>query len=220
MWLALAQTAMLLKNVLVLAPHTDDAELGCGGTLARLIEEGSSVSVVAFSTAEASLPAGSKPGRLKAEFLDAMSSYGIPGEQLFVHDFPVRRLSSHRQEVLDELVKLRRIIKPDAVLLPSGADVHQDHQVVHAEGLRAFKEITIWGYELPWNHVTFPAQAFVRLEHRHLDAKWKALQRYTSQIELSRPYFTWEFVESLARVRGIQVKHPYAESFEVVRIAV
>ena len=209
---------MLFRNVLVLAPHTDDAELGCGATLARLLEEGTKVSVVAFSTAEASLPAGSKPGRLKDEFLDAMSSFGIPESQLYVCDFPVRRLSSHRQDVLEELVKLRRDIAPDAVFVPSGADLHQDHQVVHAEGLRAFKEITILGYELPWNHVTFPATAFVKLERRHLDAKWSALQRYASQVELKRPYFTWEFVESLATVRGIQVKHRYAESFEVVRV--
>src|SRR5262245_46504680 len=123
---------MIFRNVLVLAPHTDDAELGCGGTMARLLEEGATVSAAAFSTAEASLPPGSEPGRLKVEFLDAMATLVIPRDRLHVYDFPVRRLSSYRQDVLEELVKLRRAIQPDAVFIPSGADLHQDHQVVHA----------------------------------------------------------------------------------------
>ena len=46
------------KNVLVLAPHTDDGELGCGGFIAKLIELGSKVTYAAFSTAEESVPEG------------------------------------------------------------------------------------------------------------------------------------------------------------------
>jgi LmbE family N-acetylglucosaminyl deacetylase len=46
------------KNVLVLAPHTDDGELGAGGTIAKLIENGANVYYAAFSTAEASVPDG------------------------------------------------------------------------------------------------------------------------------------------------------------------
>ena len=41
-----------MRRVLVLAPHTDDAELGCGGTIARLLTDGADVLVAAFSTAE------------------------------------------------------------------------------------------------------------------------------------------------------------------------
>ena len=74
------------------------------------------------------------------------------------------------------------------------------------------------GYELPWNHISFDAQAFVTLEERHLDAKWAALQAYTSQFELARPYFSRSFIEGLARVRGTQVKVEIAEAFEVMRI--
>ena len=77
-----------------------------------------------------------------------MDMLGIPKEQLFVYDYQVRMLSYHRQEVLEELVKLRQQIKPDLVLVPSGSDLHQDHQVVHNEGLRHFKQVSIWGYEL------------------------------------------------------------------------
>jgi LmbE family N-acetylglucosaminyl deacetylase len=210
----------MFQSLLVLAPHTDDAELGCGGAIARFLEEGVSVHVAAFSTAEESLPAGSQPGRLKREFLEAMRSFGIPDDRILVYDYPVRRLSAHRQDVLEDLVLLRSRLCPHAVFLPSGADLHQDHQVIHAEGLRAFKDLTVWGYELPWNHVSFATNAFVVLERRHLEAKWRALQAYSSQIELQRPYFSREFLEGLAVVRGAQVRAPYAEAFEVIRVRV
>ena len=207
-----------MQRVLVLAPHTDDAELGCGGTIARLLREGEDVFVAAFSTAEGSLPPGTAPTRLRDEFLTAMQSLGIPPEKTSVFGYPVRRLSYYRQELLEELVKLRIHVNPGMVLLPSASDLHQDHQVLNAEGLRCFKDITLWGYELPWNNIGFPAQAFVTLEPCDLKSKWEALQAYKSQFELARPYFSWEFIEGLARVRGVQVKAPYAEAFEVMRL--
>jgi LmbE family N-acetylglucosaminyl deacetylase len=207
-----------MRRVLVLAPHTDDAELGCGGTIARLLTDGAEVFVAAFSTAEESLPPGAKPNRLRDEFLAAMQTLGIPHDNALVFDYPVRRLSYYRQELLEELVKLRKQIDPNMVFLPSSSDLHQDHQVLNAEGLRCFKDMTVWGYELPWNNIGFPAQAFVTLEPCDLQAKWEALQAYKSQFELGRPYFSREFIEGLARVRGVQVKSPYAEAFEVMRL--
>lgn len=209
-----------MNKILVLAPHTDDAELGCGGTLARFHAEGKEIYVAAFSTARASLPEGAEPDTLKNEFLASMKILGVPEERLFVHDYQVRMLSYHRQEVLEEMVKLRQVIQPDLVLLPSGSDLHQDHQVVYNEGLRAFKHASIWGYELPWNHVSFSTQAFVTLDQSHLDMKWKMMTTYESQFQKQRAYFTKEFMEGLARVRGVQINEPYAEAFEVVRLKV
>lgn len=209
---------MTFHRVLVLSPHTDDAELGCGATIARMVEEQLDVHVAVFSTAQESLPPGSDPDTLKHEFLDAMPTLGLPLSNLIIFEYPVRRLSYFRQEILEKLVCLQRTLNPDLVLLPSGSDVHQDHQVIYAEGLRAFRDASILGYELPWNHITFSAQAFAILQKRHLERKWQALQVYRSQRELGRPYFSREFIESLARVRGTQVKAEYAEAYEVVRI--
>ncbi|HWG58383.1 MAG TPA: PIG-L deacetylase family protein [Candidatus Acidoferrales bacterium] len=207
-----------LERVLILAPHTDDAELGCGGAIARFVEAGMEVHIVAFSGCESSLPAGSDRDRLRREFLKATDVLGIPEQRKAVYSYPVRELTYHRQEVLEEMIKLRREFKPQIVFLPAGTDVHQDHQVVHQEGVRAFKEITVWGYELPWNHVTFSAQAFVKLEARHIDRKWQALQCYQSQLDLARSYFSLEFISGLARVRGTQIREQFAEAFEVIRI--
>ena len=207
-----------IQTVLILAPHTDDAELGCGGTMARFLEEGKQIYVAAFSTARASLPEGSNLDQLKDEFYASMEILGVPKEQLFVYDYQVRMLSYHRQEVLEELIKLRQSIVPDLVLIPSGSDLHQDHQVVHNEGLRAFKQVSIWGYELPWNHISFDTQAFIPLEQHHIDTKWKMMQAYDSQFEKQRAYFTKQFIEGLARVRGVQVSEDFAEAFEVKRL--
>ncbi|MBV8552859.1 MAG: PIG-L family deacetylase [Acidobacteriaceae bacterium] len=207
-----------LERILILAPHTDDAELGCGATIARLVEAGREVYLAAFSRAEASLPLGSKPNRLGEEFVKATDTLGIVEERAVIYNYPVRELTYHRQEILEELIALRCKIKPQAVLLPAATDLHQDHQVVHLEGVRAFKDITVWGYELPWNHVTFSAHAFVTVQLRHLQKKWDALKCYESQFELGRSYFSWEFIAGLARVRGTQVHEQYAEAFEVIRV--
>jgi LmbE family N-acetylglucosaminyl deacetylase len=210
----------LAHTVLILAPHTDDAELGCGGTVARLVEEGVAVWVAVFSSAEESLPPGVAPGALLDEFHRAMSALAVPESRRRVFDYKVRRLSEHRQSVLDALIQLRTAIRPDMVLMPSGSDLHQDHQVIHNEARRAFKEVTLWGYELPWNHSTFSTQAFVRLEQRHLDLKWRALENYVTQIRMGRSYFTRRFIDGLACVRGAQIKTCYAEAFDVVRVSI
>jgi len=202
----------------VLAPHTDDAELGCGGTIARFLEEGAEVCIVAFSTAEDSLPPSMPRTQLRDEFVEAMKLLGVPPAQVATHSYPVRKLSYHRQEVLEDLIRLRNAFSPEMVFGPASTDLHQDHQVLHNECMRAFKELTIFGYELPWNQVTFSANAFIALQARHIEAKWNALQAYKSQIELHRPYFTLEFVQSLALVRGVQVKTAYAEAFELHRL--
>jgi LmbE family N-acetylglucosaminyl deacetylase len=206
------------RRVLVLAPHTDDAELGCGGSIARFVEEQIEVFVAAFSTAEESLPPGSDPNLLRDEFKQATGVLGIPEDHTFVYKYPVRRLSYHRQDVLEELIRIRRDVVPSTVFLPSANDFHQDHQVLHVEGMRAFKDLTTWGYDLPWNHVTFSAQAFITLHKSHMQRKWEALSCYQSQRQLGRFYFSPEFIESLARVRGTQIGVEFAEAFEVMRV--
>ena len=81
--------------------------------------------------------------------------------------------------------------------------------------MRAFKECTILGYEQPWNNITFDTTAFVLLEDRHLRKKIEALNCYESQR--CRAYFDDDFIQSLARTRGVQINACYAEAFEVIR---
>jgi N-acetylglucosamine malate deacetylase 1 len=204
------------QRVLVLAPHTDDGEFGCGGTIARLLERGVEVRYVAFSIATKSLPPGFPPDTLAKEVREATTEIGIPPEGLTVHDVEVRTFPEHRQEILELLIALWEDWPPDAVLQPSIGDIHQDHQVVAAEGLRAFKRTTVLGYEIPWNSLNFNYQAYVALEHRHIERKVAALARYASQQH--RNYANADYIWNLARTRGINVGREFAEAFEVYRV--
>jgi LmbE family N-acetylglucosaminyl deacetylase len=207
-----------LDNVLILAPHTDDGELGCGGTIAKLLDSGANVRYVAFSSANDSLPSGFPKGTLKKELYEATEILGLKRKDVSCLDFKVRTFSEHRQEILDEMLKLRNDLNPDAVFSPSLNDLHQDHKTVAEEARRMFKRTTIFGYELPWNNISFDTQSFVVLEREHLERKMKALRCYKSQAH--REYLNDRFIESLAIARGVQVNAPYAEAFEVVRLVI
>jgi LmbE family N-acetylglucosaminyl deacetylase len=202
------------RRVLVLAAHTDDGEFGCGGTIARLLDEGVEVRYVAFSTATKSLPEAFPPDALAREVEEATAALGITN--LAVHDFDVRTFPERRQDILELLIAEWEEWHPDAVFQPSLHDVHQDHQVVAAEGLRAFKRTTILGYEIPWNNFDFSYQAYIALTQAQVERKIAALAKYASQQH--RRYSDPEYIRNLARTNGINVNRDYAEVFQVHRV--
>lgn len=204
------------KNILVLAPHTDDGELGAGGTIAKFIESGATVYYAAISTAEKSLSNGLPADTLVKELKQATKTLGIPQSQLFIYHYEVRKLNYFRQEILEELIKLKKQIQIDLVLMPSFNDIHQDHATVAQEGIRAFKDTSILGYELIWNNLSFQTDVFIKLEKKHIDKKIKALSSYKSQQ--NRNYMTSEFITSLAKTRGVQAGCMYAEAFQAIRL--
>lgn len=206
---------MSFKKVLVLAPHTDDGELGAGGFIAKLIEEGAEVFYVAFSTAAESVPEGFPNDILKTEVKAATKVLGIKEENLIIFDYQVRKLNYVRQEILEELIRLKRKIDFDLILIPSINDIHQDHSTIANEGIRAFKTKSIFSYELIWNNLSFNTQSYVKLEERHVNKKIEALKEYKSQG--FRDYLSERFIKSLAVSRGVQFGVEYAETFEVVR---
>ncbi len=202
-------------NVLVLAPHTDDGEFGCGGTMARLIENGVKVTYAAFSTAAKSVPEGFPKDVLKHEVRAATGILGIAEADLKVYDFEVRTFPTMRQDILEEMIVLQRELDPDCVLLPALIDLHQDHKTVAEEGLRAFKRTTVMAYEIPWNNLNFSQQAYVRLEERHIEKKVAALSCYASQGH--RNYLNEDYIRNVGLTRGINIGCQYAEVFEVYR---
>ena len=96
------------RRALILAPHTDDGEFGCGGSIARFLEDGTEVFYVAFSICEESVPEGFKKDALADEVRQATSTLGIPPKNLIIRSYPVRRFPDHRQEVLEDLVRIIR----------------------------------------------------------------------------------------------------------------
>lgn len=202
-------------KVLALSPHTDDVEIGCGGTLARMKAEGLDIRSVAFSAAEESVPAGLPIDTLRKEFVRAQQELGIGAASCEVLDFKVRYFPRDRQDLLEVLVKLNRTFQPDLVLVPSANDTHQDHRTVAEEAYRAFKRTSIWAYEVPWNQPVSHLNGFVSIDEAHLERKLAAVGAYESQRH--RGYVSPEFVRSLAVVRGSQMGVPLAEGFEIVR---
>ena len=205
----------MFSRVLILAPHTDDGELGCGGTIARFVENGKEVYYAAFSVAEKSVPEGFPRNILEIEVRKAMKILGVSESNLLIYKYEVRTFSYHRQEILDDVISLRKELQPDLVFIPSPNDLHQDHKVIAEEGIRAFKKSTILGYEMPWNNISFNTMSFILLKERHIKKKIDALQCYETQRY--RSYLSEDFIRSLARTRGTQIEVEYAEAFEVIR---
>jgi LmbE family N-acetylglucosaminyl deacetylase len=203
-------------RILVLAPHTDDGELGCGGTLAKYAAAGAEIFYAAFSDCRKSLPGHVPPDTLRNECKQATALLGIPTSHLVFFDYEVRTFPAHRQSILEEMVKLNKSLQPELVFIPAATDIHQDHGIIHAESLRAFKYCSVLGYELPWNTQRFSTDCFIRLDEEHVQQKLRSLKAYTSQS--GRNYFSKEFINSLAIVRGVQCGAVYAEAFEVCRL--
>ena len=206
------------KRVMILAPHTDDGEFGCGGTIARYVEQGVDVFYTAFSVCEQSVPYGFGENELEHELMKATKVLGIPHDNVVIHRYPVRRFLEFRQDILQDIIDVKKDLEPDMVFMPCLDDIHQDHQVTAAEGLRAYKNTTILSYEMPWNNLSITTSAFVTLEESHINRKIRALSCYRTQR--FRQYANAEFVMALARTRGVQIARNYAEVFQIVRLVV
>lgn len=203
------------KKVLVLSPHTDDGEFGCGGTIHQLIESGAELYYVAFSACQQSVLSEFPEDILITEVKKATLTLGVKPENLILLNYDVRTFNYRRQEILDDILNIKERIKPDLVIMPSVNDIHQDHYTIAFEGIRAFKNCTILCYEMPWNNFTFNTTCFFPLSEENLAGKMNALACYLSQAH--RPYANEEFIRSLARTRGVQINTQYAEVFEVIR---
>jgi LmbE family N-acetylglucosaminyl deacetylase len=203
------------NRILILAPHTDDGELGCGGTIAKFCSQKKEVFYVAFSDCKKSI-AGLPPDTLKNECIKATAILGIKASNLLFFDYDVRTFPEYRQLILEELVNLNKSIQPGLVFTPSSQDIHQDHRVIYSESLRAFKNTTLLGYELPWNTISFNSNFYIRLSEKDIQMKIDSLKAYASQAH--RSYFKEDFILSLAKVRGVQAGVAYAEAFETIRV--
>jgi LmbE family N-acetylglucosaminyl deacetylase len=206
---------MKSQKILILGPHTDDGEWGAGASIARWIRQGHQVWYSAFSAAEESVIAEFSPDVLRTEILSASAELGMSIENVRVFHHKVRYFPRDRQDILEEMIRLRREIEPTLVVLPSSYDTHQDHKVISEEGFRAFKRSSILGYEIPWNNRKIDLTYFQQVEEEDIARKVRAIAAYKSQV-FRNPHYE-EFIRSLAIQRGFQVGCRYAEAYEVIR---
>ena len=205
---------MYNKTILVLSPHTDDGELGCGGSISKLIKF-NDLYYAAFSFAKESVPKPYEKDILKIESKKALKILGFKKENTFFYDYKVRYFNEVRQQILEKMIQLKKKIKPEIIMTPSTNDLHQDHSVVSLESIRAFKDSCILGYELPWNILNNKCNFYITLDKVNVEIKIKCLKEYESQS--NKKYFNKENITANINLRGMQINKDYAECFELIR---
>lgn len=206
------------RKVLAISPHPDDVELGMGATISKLARQGAQIRILVLSSAEKSLPTGFSADGIREECRSALGILGVQATAISFENFQVRYFAGQRQEILERLVECDREYSPDTVFCPSLTDTHQDHFVVAAECVRAFRTRSVFGYELPWNNDGFKPVVSMIVSSKDVENKELALARYVSQR--SRAYFEPGLLTNLARLRASVTKSQYAEAFEVIRAVI
>ncbi len=199
-------------KVVAIAPHIDDVELGAGATIHHL-NKNNQVYYVGLS-----LPPLIDSHTFMEEFQESSRILGLDKDRIILRKFNPRNLFDARGDILQLFFDLNKDLKPDLVLIPNSQDIHQSHEVVFAEARRAFKYITVLGYELPWNSLDFSMDVFITVDREDVEAKVAAINAYRTQK--NRMFFSNDIVGDLARVRGKQIGREYAECFELTRLIV
>lgn len=189
-------------TVLVISCHTDDAELAAGGTISGLRNVYGYVPTFNYFT------------HTQQECDKAWKILNIRKVKGVSEDHHARQID--RQRLLDDLILLKERLRPTLVITHGSKDVHQSHQIVHEESLRAFKHTSILGFNHYWNCVNGTNDNYyVKLNQGEVDNKLKALDCYESQK--SRVYFNKEYQLSYMKNTGLLVGSSYAEGYELIR---
>lgn len=203
-------------NILVIAAHVDDAEIGCGGLIAKSVEEGAKVSVVSFSPCIESLPKGTSEQITSEEFKRSMK--GLDVTNCALKTYPVRRLPEYRQDILDNIVEMNERTQPNLVITHNCKDPHQDHRCIAEQVITAFRHVSILSWETPRMSFLSHSNLFVPLTSAQLETKIKAVNCYASQKSKKNWKLTGEdSIRALAKVRGSACNSEFAEAYEVMK---
>lgn len=203
-------------KVLFVGAHPDDEECAAG-TLSKMQEKGYEIFILVLSPCiVSSLAVGILPSVLQEEFNQSMAVLEIPKTNIFKANFPVREFSYYRQEILDKIIEIRDIVKPDIIITMHSMDRHQDHVVVSKECTRAFPHKTILGTEVPKNPIRSSHICYVHLEKRHVQKKIACLRCYKSQQK--RMFHSEREAKASLILRGAQSGGKFAEAFEVISL--
>jgi LmbE family N-acetylglucosaminyl deacetylase len=124
---------------LVIAPHMDDAVLGCGGTLANLASQANVHIVYATDGARSPVPDSLTAAQPSAELCairtaeakKALSIIGIPPSNIHFFNFPDGELKRHHSEFCQAILRLIKTVQPKHILIPFRYDCHSDHIAVN-----------------------------------------------------------------------------------------
>jgi len=201
-----------VKRILALAPHPDDLEIGCGGTLAEHAARGDEVHIFVATLGSA----GGDAEIRKAEQTTAANILGV--KQIHWGDFADTRLPEQTHALMERLEVVMALVNPDTVYVNHGEDTHQDHRVLAQVARSVTRYIAnVLSYETP-SSIGFEPTAFMDI-HDTLGLKLKALEAHASQV--NRTHVRLSIIEialATAHFRGVQGKLSCAEAFLPVRM--
>jgi LmbE family N-acetylglucosaminyl deacetylase len=207
--LGLDQRNPPITTVLCLGAHSDDIEVGCSGTVLKLldVERPPSVTWVVFS--------GAGQRRREAfESADAILARA-KSRDVRVHEFRDSFFPTQLAEIKERFEELKAAVTPDLVLTHFGGDFHQDHRVIAELTWNTFRNHLILEYEIPKYDGDFGAPGvFVHLDEAIVRRKIENLMmRFPTQA--GKPWFTEDLFRAVLRLRGMESNAPerYAEAF-------
>lgn len=200
------------KRVLFLGAHPDDIELGCGALIHQMAGK-TELLCVTLSDNQKN-PALSN---LVEEHHRSMAALGVPRESVLLGPFTTRIFPAQRQEILEYFLKLRKDFQPDLIFVHSKQDIHQDHNVMTEEALRAYRGITVLGFDVVRSSYGFFPHFLAEVSEADVDAKIRALGEY--QTYRDRYYFNADLTRSIMVRHGALAEKSFAEGFDILRIA-
>lgn len=216
-------------RVLVVAPHPDDEVLGCGGTMARMVDAGLDVHVVVVTSGKPPAYSAESVARVRDEARRSHEFLGIAATHFL--DFPAAALDTVPAGELNAGVgALIREIAPDTLFVPFLGDIHQDHQLAFLAAMVAARprdgkapsrilayetlSETNW-YAAPTTPAFVP-NLFIDISAT-LERKLAAFSIFESQVKAFPDERSLTTIEALARLRGSTVFLHAAEAFMLVR---
>ena len=199
--------------MLAVGAHPDDIEIGCGGTLLRLVGDGR-VSRLTWC-----VMSGDGVRRDEAAAGAGRVLAGVAEPRLVQHRFPDGYLPSRGAEVKRAFEELKSA-EPDLVLVPRRADAHQDHRLLGELAWQTFRQQLVCEYEIPkYEGDLGTPNLFVELSSELVSAKVDLiLETFASQRH--RTWFDGELFRGLCRLRGLESGGTtgYAEGFTAAKV--
>ena len=199
------------KRVLFLGAHPDDIELGCGALLHHIVKQ---INVLCVTLSDNQKNPDLQ--HVKDEHFASMSVLGVPKEKIILGSFTTRVFPDARQEILEYFLKLRKDFQPDLIFVHSKQDVHQDHNTMTDEALRAFRGITVLGFDVVRSSNGFFPHFLVEVTEEDVNKKIEALSKYETYRD--RYYFNGELTRSIMVRHGALAECPFAEGFDILRV--
>ena len=204
-----------IDSALFLGAHSDDIEIGCGGTILRLVAARPQARIH-WVTLSSDAVRAEETRNAAAKLTSGAKSTDVRTEAFAESFFPYRGA-----EIKAYFERLKREVNPDVVFTHYRHDLHQDHRVVNELTWNSFRNHLVFEYEIPkFDGDLGVPNAFSALTKAQLDRKIDVLlECFGSQR--TKSWFTRATFEAIARLRGIECNAPegLAEAFYVRKAA-